>query len=122
MIVGYNHAQITVPAGSADQVREFYGQFLGLVEIPVPPALEGRGLIWFKVGDQQLHVGVEEGVNRLATRAHLAYNVDNIAELRERLAADGFELIEQPKIVGFDRFHTHDPFGNRVEFMGLDND
>jgi predicted enzyme related to lactoylglutathione lyase len=78
--------------------------------------LQGRGLIWFKVGDLELHVGVEEGVNR-TTRAHIAYNVDNITQLRQQLATDGFELIEQPKIEGFDRFHTHDPFGNRVEIM-----
>jgi predicted enzyme related to lactoylglutathione lyase len=118
MIVGYNHAQITVPGGNAERVREFYGQFLGLVEMPVPPALQGRGLIWFQVGNQELHVGIEEGVNRLATRAHLAYNVDDIAQLRQRLTAAAFTLIEQPKIEGYDRFHITDPFGNRVEFMG----
>jgi len=120
MIVGYNHAQISVSDGMAEKVREFYGQFLGLTEIPVPKALQGRGLIWFQVGDRQLHVGIEEGINRLATRAHLAYEVDDIAVLRRRLASNGFELIEQPKIEGFDRFHITDPFGNRVEFIGAD--
>ena len=118
MITGYNHAQITVPDGTADKVRQFYGSFLGLEEMPVPPALRGRGLIWFRVGNQELHVGTEEGVNRLATRAHLAYNVDDIAAMRRRLVKAGFELMEQPKIEGFDRFHITDPFGNRVEFMG----
>jgi catechol 2,3-dioxygenase-like lactoylglutathione lyase family enzyme len=108
---------ITVPQGCADKVREFYGELLGLTELPVPPALQGRGLIWFKVGDRQLHVGVEEGVDR-KTRAHLAYEVDDIATLRGRLTFEGFELIEQPKIENYDRFHTHDPFGHRVEFMG----
>jgi catechol 2,3-dioxygenase-like lactoylglutathione lyase family enzyme len=118
MIVGYNHTQISVPPGNADKVREFYGRFLGLTELPVPTSLQGRGLIWFKVGDRQLHVGVEDGVNRIATTAHLAYDVDNIAELRQQLTAAGFELFEQPKIEGYDRFHIRDPFGNRVEFMG----
>jgi catechol 2,3-dioxygenase-like lactoylglutathione lyase family enzyme len=120
MIVAYNHTQITVPSGSAEKVRAFYGQFLGLTEMPVPPALQRRGLIWFKVGDRQLHVGVEDGVNRMATGAHLAYDVDNILELRQKLAAAGFELFEQPKIEGYDRFHISDPFGNRVEFMGTE--
>jgi catechol 2,3-dioxygenase-like lactoylglutathione lyase family enzyme len=118
MITGYNHAQISVPPDSAEKVRAFYGQFLGLQELPVPPALQGRGLIWFKVGSQELHVGVEDGVDRLSTKAHLAYQVDDIAELRRRLVAREFEPIEQPKIQGFDRFHIRDPFGNRVEFMG----
>jgi hypothetical protein len=56
-------------------------------------------------------------VNRLATRAHVAYEVDNILDLRRRLVTDGFELFEQPKIEGFDRFHVQDPFGNRMEIM-----
>jgi catechol 2,3-dioxygenase-like lactoylglutathione lyase family enzyme len=117
MILGYNHAMITVPPGSAEKVREFYGALLGLTEKPVPPSLQGRGLIWFNVGDRELHVGVEEGVDR-KTRAHLAYEVDDIARVRAQLTFEDVELIEQPKIEGFDRFHTFDPFGNRLEIMG----
>jgi catechol 2,3-dioxygenase-like lactoylglutathione lyase family enzyme len=118
MITGYHHTQISAPSGSAEQVRRFYGQVLGLLELEVPPSLQGRGLIWFKVGDRSLHVGVEDGVNRLATRTHLAYEVDDIAACRERLASHGIALIDQPKIAGFDRFHLHDPFGNRLEIIG----
>jgi catechol 2,3-dioxygenase-like lactoylglutathione lyase family enzyme len=118
MILGYNHAQITVPDGCAEQVRQFYGTLLGLAELPVPPALQGRGLIWFAVGDRELHVGVEAGVDRGATGAHLAYEVDDIAKLRGRLTLEGYELIEQPRIEHYDRFHIRDPFGNRVEFIG----
>lgn len=118
MVLGYNHAQITVPPGSADRVRAFYGQLLGMSEMQVPDSLKGRGLIWFRVGNLELHVGVEDGVNRLATRAHLAYEVADIGRLRQLLSDAGFELIEQPRIEGFDRIHITDPFGNRVEFMG----
>jgi catechol 2,3-dioxygenase-like lactoylglutathione lyase family enzyme len=117
MILGYNHAMITVPDGSAKKVRQFYGELLGLAELPVPESLQGRGLIWFKVGDRQLHVGIENGVNR-KTNAHLAYEVDDIAKVRAQLTFEDCELIEQPKIEGFDRFHTFDPFGNRLEIMG----
>jgi catechol 2,3-dioxygenase-like lactoylglutathione lyase family enzyme len=118
MILDFNHAQISVQKGCADQVRQFYGQLLGLKEIPVPESLQGFGLIWFSVGQCQLHVGIEDGVDRLATRTHLAYEVDDIAMLRKRLTAERIELIEQPRIPNFDRFHIRDPFGNRVEFMG----
>jgi catechol 2,3-dioxygenase-like lactoylglutathione lyase family enzyme len=120
MITAYHHTQISAPSGSATEVRRFYGQVLGLTEIQVPPALQGRGLIWFKVGDRSLHVGVEDGINRLATRTHLAYEVDDIAAFRRRLSKQGIELIDQPKIVGWDRFHIHDPFGNRLEIIGRD--
>jgi catechol 2,3-dioxygenase-like lactoylglutathione lyase family enzyme len=117
MIVGYNHTQMSVPSGNAEKVRDFYGRFLGMSEMPVPPALQGRGLIWFEVGNLQLHIAVEDGVNRLATGAHLAYEVDNLAELRRKLVDAGAEIFEQPKIEGFDRFHIRDPFGNRLELM-----
>jgi catechol 2,3-dioxygenase-like lactoylglutathione lyase family enzyme len=118
MITGYHHTQISVPSGVAEEVRRFYGQVLGLVEVDVPPALQGRGLIWFKVGDRELHVGVEDGINRLATRTHLAYEVNDIADFRRNLSAHGIELIDQPKIEGYDRVHIHDPFGNRIEIIG----
>jgi catechol 2,3-dioxygenase-like lactoylglutathione lyase family enzyme len=120
MITAYHHTQISAPSGSAAEIRRFYGQVLGLKEMEVPPALQGRGLIWFHVGDRSLHVGEEDGVNRLATRTHLAYEVDDIAGIRSRLTEQGIELINQPKIVGWDRFHIHDPFGNRLEIIGRD--
>lgn len=119
MITGYNHAMITVPPACDDKVRKFYGVLLGLAEIPVPPALQGRGLIWFAVGNRELHVGIEDGVNR-NTRAHLAYEVNDMAAMRSRLKNAGIEMIEQPKIERYDRVHIHDPFGNRVELIGVD--
>jgi catechol 2,3-dioxygenase-like lactoylglutathione lyase family enzyme len=117
MILGYNHAQITVPPGSAERVRAFYGQLLGMTEMLVPDSLRGRGLIWFRVGDRELHVGVEDKVDRLKTNAHLAYEVDDLGPLRKQFALQNIDIFEQPKIVGFDRIHIRDPFGNRVELM-----
>jgi catechol 2,3-dioxygenase-like lactoylglutathione lyase family enzyme len=121
MITTINHAQISVPSGSDNQVRQFYGQVLGLTEKPVPEGLRGRGLIWFQVGDREIHVGVEDGINRLATRTHIAYEVSDIADWRLRLTQLGLQLIDQPKIQGFDRFHINDPFGNRLEIIGRDS-
>ena len=120
MITGYHHTQISAPSGSAQEVRRFYGQVLGMAELEVPSALQGRGLIWFAVGDHSLHVGVEDGIDRLATKTHLAYEVDDIKATRRRLSEQGIKLIDQPKIVGWDRFHIHDPFGNRLEIIGRD--
>ncbi len=120
MITTINHAQISVPSGSDNQVRQFYGQVLGLPEKPVPEGLRGRGLIWFQAGDREIHVGVEDGINRLATRTHIAYEVSDIADWRLRLTQFGLQLIDQPKIQGFDRFHINDPFGNRLEIIGRD--
>ena len=121
MITRYNHTQVTVPKGSSDEVRRFYGQVLGLREIAVPDTMTNYGLIWFRVGERdELHVGQEDGIDRRRTKAHLAYEVDDMAAWRGRLAAHGIETIEQPKIPGLDRVHLHDPFGNRIEIIGRD--
>jgi catechol 2,3-dioxygenase-like lactoylglutathione lyase family enzyme len=120
MIIGYHHTQVSVPSGNSAEVRRFYGQVLEMPEIPLPPSMKNFPLIWFKVGNRELHVAVEDNINRLATRAHIAYEVDDIAEVRKRLTEQGIELMDQPKIVGYDRFHMHDPFGNRIEIIGRD--
>ena len=114
---GYHHAQVSIPPGGEGEARRFYGAVLGMPEVPLPPSVAGRALVWFAVGDRTLHVAVEDGVDR-RTKAHLAYEVDDIAACRRRLAADGRELVEQPTLAGYDRFHTHDPFGNRLELIG----
>jgi catechol 2,3-dioxygenase-like lactoylglutathione lyase family enzyme len=115
--LGYHHAQVSIPPGGEAAARRFYGTVLGLPEVPLPKSVAGRALLWFAVGDRTLHVAVEAGVAR-RTKAHLAYEVDDIADCRRRLLADGRELVEQPKLEGYDRFHVLDPFGNRLELIG----
>jgi catechol 2,3-dioxygenase-like lactoylglutathione lyase family enzyme len=117
MIVGIDHVQITVPADGVAAARAFYCGLLGLPEVPKPEALRGRGGFWLQVGDRQVHVGTEEGVERRATKAHVAYAVRNLAAWRERLAAAGVEILNGIPIPGFQRFEFRDPFGNRVEFI-----
>lgn len=117
-IIGYNHAQVTAPPGSDEAIRHFYGQVLGLSEMPVPESMRAHRLIWFRVGNLELHVGQEEGVDRNKTKAHLAFEVDDIDQWRRRLAEQGIETFNQPLIPGYDRLHLKDPFGNRVEIIG----
>lgn len=79
MIIGLHHAQITIPIGAEAQARAFYCGVLGLPEIAKPASLQGRGGFWVQVGAAQLHVGTEDGVDRAATKAHLAYLVSDLA-------------------------------------------
>jgi hypothetical protein len=44
--------------------------------------LTDRGGLWLSLGDQQLHLGVEDGIDRARTRAHLAYEVDDLVYWR----------------------------------------
>lgn len=116
-IVGLHHVQITIPHGAEEQGRQFYCHLLGLPEIEKPVSLQGRGGFWLQLGDRQVHVGTEDGVDRRATKAHLAYRVSDIEGWRKRLQEYDIEILEGVPIPGYERFEFRDPFGNRVEFI-----
>lgn len=117
MIVGLHHAQITVPDGEEDNARLFYCGVLGLAEVPKPEALAGRGGFWLQVGTQQVHVGTEGDVDRAATKAHLAYEVSDLAYWRQALEALSIAVLQSVSIPGYHRFEFRDPFGNRIELI-----
>ena len=117
MIKKLHHAQITVPKGAEDDAREFYCEILKLPEVEKPEVLLGRGGLWLQVGDRQVHIGTEEGVDRHATKAHLAYEVTDISSWKSLLIEAGVEIEESVAIPGIDRFEFRDPFGNRVEIL-----
>ncbi|HYO89956.1 MAG TPA: VOC family protein, partial [Candidatus Limnocylindrales bacterium] len=77
----------------------------------------GHGGFWLELGDVQIHVGTEDDVDRQATKAHLAYQVDDVAAWKARLAAHGISPTDAVAIAGFDRFEFRDPFGNRLELI-----
>ncbi len=116
-IIGLHHAQITIPKGAEEQARAFYCSLLGLPEIEKPASLQGRGGFWLQVGDRQVHVGTEDGVERSHTKAHLAYQVTNVAVIQKQLQEKGFTTLDAVPIPGFARFEIRDPFGNRIEFI-----
>lgn len=116
-ILGIDHVQITIPTGIEGAARAFYCDVLGLVEIPKPESLASRGGLWLALGELQIHIGVEDGVNRTTTRAHIAYRVSDLAFWRARLQSAGCAILASMPIPGHDRFETRDPFGNRIELI-----
>jgi catechol 2,3-dioxygenase-like lactoylglutathione lyase family enzyme len=117
MILSLHHVQITIPSDVEDVAREFYIELLGLIEIPKPDSLKARGGFWLTLAGTEVHVSLEDGVNRLATKAHIAYEVSDLEVWRSKLQAEGFEVLEGVPIPGFERFETRDPFGNRLELI-----
>ena len=117
MIVRIHHAQITIPRGAEDECRRFYCERLGLREIEKPKALQERGGFWLEIGEMQIHVGAEDGVDRKGTKAHLAYEVTDLQHWRASLEQSGIRILEGIPIPGYERFEFRDPFGNRVEFL-----
>jgi catechol 2,3-dioxygenase-like lactoylglutathione lyase family enzyme len=117
VILRLHHAQISIPQGAEDHARQFYCGVLGLREVEKPESLRGRGGLWLQVGDSQVHVGTEDGVERNATKPHVAYEVSDLASWRARLEQNGAKILDGVPIPGYTRFEFRDPFGNRVEFI-----
>lgn len=116
MIVGVHHVQLSMPAGAEPRLRAFYGDLLGMAEVPKPAALAGRGGVWFRSGGAELHLGVEDGF-RPARKAHPGLLVDDLDGLAERLAAAGHEVGRDDLLPGHRRCYVHDPCGNRLELL-----
>ncbi|MDQ6691612.1 MAG: glyoxalase, partial [Candidatus Dormibacteraeota bacterium] len=105
--------------GCEPAARQFFGELLGLTEVEKPKPLRQRGGVWFTLGHQQLHVGVEEPFVP-ARRAHPALGVrpDQLDALATRLGAAGAKVVWDDALPGVRRFYAEDPWGNRLEFVG----
>ncbi len=117
MILGIHHVQITVPPGGETHARAFYCDVLGLPEVEKPDSLKDRGGLWIRVGDRDVHIGTEDGADRVRSKTHVAYEVHDLSLWREKLLTAGIETQNSVPIEGFDRFESRDPFGNRIEFI-----
>ena len=118
MIRGLDHVLVSAPPGCEGAGRAFYGDLLGLPEIPRAPAM-GDGGLWFVCGAAELHVGTDDA-HTGAAKAHPAFSVDPAAltSLAARLEAAGRIVSWDARIPGVPRFYTTDPFGNRLEIIG----
>jgi GNAT superfamily N-acetyltransferase len=113
VITRLDHVLVAAPPGCEPAARAFYGELLGLDELPKPEALRARGGVWFTPG---LHVGVEEPFAP-ARKAHPALRVADrttLDALAGRLRAAGHPVAFEDEGA---RLHTADPFGNRVELL-----
>lgn len=115
-LTGIDHIQIAAPLGSEDAARKFYGELLGMEEIPKPENLKGRGGCWFLCGPQEVHIGMQQDFTP-ANKAHPGFTVQALEQLKLRLQEADYMISEELPIAGRSRFFTHDPFGNRVEFL-----
>ena len=122
-----HHVQVACPPGGEDAARRFYSDGLGLTEVEKPADLRARGGAWFRAYDAdavvvaEIHVGVEDPFAP-ARKAHPAFVLDSVAELEAtaaRIEAAGHEVDwkERTTFAGFQRFHTVDGHGNRVEVL-----
>ncbi len=117
-IIALDHVQVAAPRtpDTEERARAFYGGLLGLREIEKPDVLKGKGGVWFSLGEGELHVGIETPFVP-ARKAHPAFRVDGLADMRKRLEAASVMITETEVVPGVERFYVDDPFGNRVELL-----
>ena len=120
MLDGIDHVQLAAPPGCEDEARRFFGALLGLEEVAKPASLAARGGVWFRVGAQQLHVGVDPGFAP-ARKAHAAFAVARSDELIGRLRDGGVTVDADDEIPGVRRWYLADPWGNRIELVAVEN-
>lgn len=116
MFTRLHHMQLTMPRGEEHAARAFYGEVLGMIEVDKPPALAARGGGWFRAGEVELHLGVEEDF-RPARKGHPGILVDDLDDVAARLHDAGQEVTWDGDFPGYRRMYAHDPFGNRLEFL-----
>jgi catechol 2,3-dioxygenase-like lactoylglutathione lyase family enzyme len=116
VILGIDHVQLAAPAGCEEKARWFFCEVLGMRELPKPTELAKRGGCWFQCGSHQLHIGVESDF-KPAKKAHPAFAVSGLDELKRRLSANGIRFEDDHTNAAVHRFYVNDPWGNRLEFV-----
>ena len=115
-LIGIDHVLLAAPLGCEEKARWFFAGLLGLDELEMPEPLHAHGGAWFAVGNQQLHVAVDEAFAP-ARKAHPAFSVapDGLDTLAARLVAAGISVTWDESLPDSRRFFCTDPWGNRIE-------
>ena len=108
-------AHVNLSVDDLEAARRFYGELLGLTAAP-RPAEAGRAGCWFVLGLTELHLSVDSGSINTGSQRHVAFEVDDLRGLRQRLGEAGVTITEARRMPGLERFFAADPAGNRLEF------
>jgi glyoxylase I family protein len=111
---------VAVAVTDLQQAKRFYGEVLGMTEIP-RPAFSFAGA-WYRAGDRDLHLIVVDhrplnaGVVLETADAHAAFRVKSFRAARAYLESKGVPMrvtIGGP--TGFPQIHIFDPDRNVIE-------
>lgn len=113
-----HHVSIPYQPDELEAGRSFYGQTLGLAEIPRPTTLENDGA-WFQLDDRELHLYIEDPAHVISKRQHFCFAVDELDSIRQRIASAGTAIEQAREIPNRPRFFCRDPAGNRLEITAI---
>ena len=117
MVTALHHVNVTVPAELEAAAKDFYGFVLGLRQIPKPAAARQSGA-WYQIGENQLHLSVEDEKREPLSSRHVCFHVSDLAEAEKKFREAGVEIIPDPRPVpGSPRFYVRDPGGNQLEIV-----
>lgn len=120
-IAGVDHIQIAVPPELEDAAIAFYDGVLGLKRLPKPEGTGDKRGAWFDAGNVQLHVGIQGGEFKPATKAHPGLLVEDLKAAMAALEEAGVKTKPGSDLPGFKRCFAKDPAGNRLEFLQKTN-
>src|SRR2546421_12950759 len=116
MVTFLHHVNVTVPPGLEQATKDFYGSVLGLKQVPKPAAARQSGA-WYQIGENQLHLSVEDEPPSTSSR-HVCFTVDDLAEAEKKFRDADVEIIFVPRpIAGTRRFYVRDPGSNQLEIV-----
>jgi len=108
-----DHCSVIITDEAAS--RRFYGEQLGLLEIPAPKSFDFVAL-WYDLGGTYLHLLMKPERDTISPR-HFCLHVSDIAAARAHVTTQGIRIDETVKIPRADRFFIRDPDGNRIEVL-----
>ncbi|MFN2517199.1 MAG: VOC family protein [Pyrinomonadaceae bacterium] len=115
-LVKINHVNVTVPAAFELAAKQFYGDVLGLRQIPKPEGPRKDVGAWYEIGGLQLHLSIEDDAQNRASERHVCYQVADISRAKLHFQNAGIEVIpDQDPVRGWSRFFARDPGGNLIE-------
>ena len=115
-IIGVNHVNVTVPAALETAAKHFYGDVLGLRQMPKPAGTRQNIGAWYQLGQMQLHLSTEDDVQNEVSARHVCYQVADSAAANLEFRNAGIDVIPDPRpVAGQSRFFVRDPGGNLIE-------
>ena len=112
-----HHLYLLAPGGSATEVRQFYGEALGLPEMEKPQSLANNSVLWFDAGTIVFHVG--RPASGTVGDGHTALAVEDVEAARARFLEMGLPVDDTVIPMGYPRFYLRDPWGNQFEVLPL---
>ena len=117
LVIALHHVNVTVPSDAEPAAKKFYGELLGLEQLPNPSGTRPSGA-WYQIGPNQLHLSVQKEERGPLTTGHVCFTVSDLSSAENRFREAGVEIIPDPRpIEGTSRFYVRDPGGNMLEIV-----